>query len=54
MYRRNTEKNKFLEQHQDVAAIVPTSAQVFTDMFQYSREHQQGTCTTEILRKANS
>jgi hypothetical protein len=25
MYNRNTEKNKFSEQHQDVAASVPTS-----------------------------
>jgi hypothetical protein len=54
MYIRNTEKNKFSDQHQDVAASVPTSTQVFLDMFQYFREHQQGTCTTGILRKANS
>jgi len=45
MYNRNTEKSKFLEQHQDVVAFMPTSAQVFSDMFQYSSEHQQGTCT---------
>jgi hypothetical protein len=45
MYSRNTEKNKFSNQHQDVAATVPTSTQVFSDMFQHSREYQQGTCT---------
>jgi len=45
MYNKNTEKNKFSEQHQDVAAFMPTSAQAFSDMFQHSREHQQGTCT---------
>jgi len=45
MYNKNIEKNKFSEQHQDVAALVPTSTQVFTDMFQHSNEHQQGTCT---------
>jgi len=45
MYNTNTEKNKFSEQHQDVAALDSTSTQVFTDMFQHSNEHQQGTCT---------
>jgi len=54
MYNRNTERNKFSEQHQDVAALVPTSTQVFTDMFQYSIEHQHGTCTHNMLRKINS
>jgi hypothetical protein len=46
MYNINTEKNKFSEQHQDVTTLVLTSTQVFSDMFQHSREHQQGTCTT--------
>jgi len=45
MYNTNTKKNKFSEQHQDVAASVPTSTQVFKDMFQHSNEYQQGTCT---------
>ena len=45
MYNKNTEKNKFSEQHQDVAALVPTSTQVLTDMFQHSNDHHQGTCT---------
>jgi len=45
MYKTNTEKNKFSEQHQDVAALDSTSTQVLTDMFQHSNEHQQGTCT---------
>jgi len=45
MCNKNTEKNKFSEQHQDVAASMSTFRQVFTDMFQHSSEHQQGTCT---------
>ena len=45
MYIRNTEKSKCSDQHQDAAAFMPTSAQVFSDMLQHSSEHQQGTCT---------
>jgi len=39
MYNKNAEKNNFPDHHRDVAASVPTSTQVFSDMFQYSSEH---------------
>jgi hypothetical protein len=51
MYSRNTEKNKFPDQHKDVAASVPTSAQGLSDMFQPSIEQLQGTCTTSEKNK---
>jgi hypothetical protein len=51
MYSINTEKNKFSDQHQDVAAPVPTSTQVFLDMFQHSIKQLQGTCTSSEKNK---
>jgi hypothetical protein len=44
MYTKNSKKNKFSELHQDVAALVPTSAQGLTDMFQTFIEQLHGTC----------
>jgi hypothetical protein len=51
MYSRNTKKNKFSDQHQDVAASVPTSTQGLSDMFQPFIEQLQRTCTTSEKNK---